>query len=211
MSEEEYSARGGWYKRQRPEDIDKLATALAKAQGEIDNVKKGKLNPHFKSAYADLASVWDAIRDELTKNGLSVLQLPTAAPAGQVGLRTILTHSSGQSIEDTFFMPVKDATNPQAVGSAITYAKRYALMGIAGIAPEDDDANAAKGKPAPATSTAPATDWAKASSELLEKARGTKDGAALRGMYSQVRNSQMPEPGKTSLLSELDKLIGKAK
>lgn len=210
MSEEFTSSRG-WVNRPVPEDIDKLAAALAKAQGEIENVKKGNINPHFKSAYANLASVWDAIRDDLTKNGLSVLQLPCAAPAGQVGLRTVLLHSSGQSIEDTFFMPVKDASNPQAVGSALTYARRYALMSIVGIAPEDDDGNAAKGKPAPVATTTAGTDWAKASSDMLEKAKQTKDGAALRGMYSQVRNSQMPEPGKTSLLSELDTLIGKAK
>lgn len=205
---DEYSTRGGW--RQNPQDVKELATALAKAQGEIENVKKGNVNPHFKSAYANLASVWDAIRDDLTKNGLSVLQLPCVAPAGQVGLRTVLLHSSGQSIEDTFFMPVKDATNPQAVGSALTYARRYALMSIVGIAPEDDDGNAAKGKPAAPEAKA-TTDWAKASSDMLEKAKATKDGAALRGMYSQVRNSQMPEPGKTALLSELDTLIGKAK
>lgn len=207
---EEFSSKHGWTAKTNPEDIALLAAALATAQGDIDNVKKGAFNPHFKSKYANLASVRDSIRDELAKNGLSVTQFPCKAPDGFVGLRTILLHKSGQHIEDTFFMPVKDHNNPQAVGSALTYAQRYALMAVVGIAPEDDDGNAAKGgKPQTnlQSHVNESVDWTKASEDLLARASAETDSSKLRGMFSQVRNSVMPEPGKTSLLSSLEQII----
>jgi len=122
-----------------------LATALAKAQGEIESAKKDSTNPHFKSKYADLASVWDAIRGPLSKNGLSVVQMPTAY-GSEVCVTTLLLHASGQWIKSTLTMLVGDKATPQAVGSAITYAKRYSLTSMTGVAPdEDDDGNAASG------------------------------------------------------------------
>jgi len=122
-----------------------LATALAKAQGEIESAKKDSTNPHFKSKYADLASVWDAIRGPLSKNGLSVVQMPTAY-GSEVSVTTLLLHASGQWIKSTLTMLVGDKATPQAVGSAITYAKRYALTSMTGVAPDDDDdGNAASG------------------------------------------------------------------
>lgn len=195
-------------------DIKELAIALAKAQGDIDNVKKTSTNPGFRSKYANLAAVWDTIREELSKNGLSVVQFPIDAPNGSpedtVGLKTILLHSSGQYLEATFSMPVKDAKNPQAVGSALTYARRYALMAVVGIAPEDDDGNAASGtKPKPGTApVADQTDWAKAAKDTLDHAlKGTTSAADVRGTYAKVRNSPMPEPAKTQLLAALTEVI----
>jgi len=116
-----------------------FAKAMNTLQSELGGVKKGKNNPFFSSKYADLSIVWDTIREPLTKAGFSIMQLPCEAPAGHVGLWTIIQHESGQSIESKFFMPLKDPTNPQAVGSALTYAKRYVLLGAVGVAPEDDD------------------------------------------------------------------------
>ena len=205
MASEEYSQRRGWH---NPEDIKELAAALAVAQGNIDNVKKDRINPHFKSNYATLGSVWDTIRDELSKNGLAVVQLPTSAPAGSVGLLTRLIHKSGQSLEEVFYMPVAQANNPQAVGSALTYARRYALMALVGIAPEDDDGNAAKTAPK-AKSDAPSQefDWAKASEDMLVVAKKEKDASNVRGMFAKVRNSPMPEPGKMQLLTSLETII----
>jgi hypothetical protein len=136
----EYSARGGW---QPVRGIEKLAQALTKAQAAHLAAVKDTANPFHKSKYADLASVWDAIRGPLTDNGLSVAQFPCEAPQGHVGLLTILMHTSGQMISERFYMPVKDPTNPQAVGSALTYARRYALSSVVGVCPEDDDGNAA--------------------------------------------------------------------
>lgn len=128
------------------EQINELATALAKAQGQLNGAKKDATNPHFKSRYADLASVWDACREALTKHGLSVLQSPrgvvTEAGAWAVELETCLLHTSGQWMADTLTVPVGKA-DAQGVGSAVTYARRYSLAAFVGVAPEDDDGNAA--------------------------------------------------------------------
>jgi hypothetical protein len=123
-----------------------LAAALAKAQGQMSAAKKDALNPHFKSKYADLASIWDACRDVLSANGLAVIQRVGAA-ADSVCVTTMLVHSSGEWVKDTCVMPVAQRT-PQGVGSAITYARRYALSALVGVAAEDDDGNAASGRPA---------------------------------------------------------------
>lgn len=118
-----------------------LAGALAKAQGDIAGASKDKTNPDFKSSYADLASVWDACRTPLSANGLAVLQ-PAVADGACVTVTTILAHSSGEFIEVDLTMTAGQNT-PQGIGSCITYARRYALSSLVGIAPEDDDGNAA--------------------------------------------------------------------
>jgi len=126
------------------EQINELASALAKAQGEILPAIKDCANPFFKSKYADLNSVWNACRQPLSKNGLSVTQ--TFDTNGEMYLITTLMHSSGQWISSK--LPVvtvkKDA---QEYGKAITYMRRYALSAIVGVAPDDDDdGNSASGK-----------------------------------------------------------------
>jgi hypothetical protein len=119
-----------------------LFAALAKAQASIQGAQKGNLNPHFKSKYADLASVWDACREALTSNGLSILQLTESDDPALVSVRTILGHESGQWVSSSLTMrPTKP--DPQGIGSALTYARRYALAAMVGVAPEDDDGNAA--------------------------------------------------------------------
>lgn len=132
--------------------IGKLAAALAKAQGQITSAAKTKMNPHFKSDYADLASIWGAVREPLSKNELAVVQT-TLPSSGGVTLKTTLVHSSGEWISGELYLPApKD--NPQGYGSAMTYARRYALAAIVGIAQDDDDANkaseASEPKPKPA-------------------------------------------------------------
>lgn len=128
------------------EQINELGAALAKAQGLIEGAKKDSANPFFKSKYADLASVWEACRKHLSDNGLSVTQCPEESENG-IAVETMLLHSSGQWIKSRYTMPVSKL-DAQAVGSAITYARRYALASIVGIAPEDEDGNAAaKAKP----------------------------------------------------------------
>jgi hypothetical protein len=127
----------------KSEQLNDLAKALAAAQGMMEAAKKDKNNPAFGKAskYADLASIWDAVREPLAKNGLSVVQLPFTDEQGRVNMSTLLMHSSGQWIETSYcLLPTKQ--DPQGYGSAITYMKRYALTGM-GVAPEDDDGNAA--------------------------------------------------------------------
>jgi hypothetical protein len=125
--------------------INELAAALAKAQAAIKGATKDSDNPFFKSKYADLASVREACNGPLTANGLSVVQTPSTTPDGEVSVTTLLLHTSGQWIADTLTLSPKD-DGPQAMGSAITYARRYALAAFTGVAPEDDDAEAAEGR-----------------------------------------------------------------
>jgi hypothetical protein len=128
------------------EAINELATALAKAQAEICHAKKDEANPYFKSKYADLPAVIDAAKAALTKNGLSVIQAPNIMEDGRVYLVTQLNHASGQWIRSSYpIKPIKD--DPQGMGSALTYARRYAYASLVGVAAagEDDDGNAASG------------------------------------------------------------------
>jgi len=123
------------------EQINELATALAKAQGEIAPAIKDKNNPFFKSSYADLSSIWNACKVPLSKNGLAVLQT-TETKEGQLILITTLAHASGQWIRS--FLPVlSEKQNAQGLGSALTYMRRYALSAMVGVtSDEDDDGNA---------------------------------------------------------------------
>lgn len=126
------------------ESIAELAAALAKAQGEMQPAEFDATNPHFRSRYASLASITAAVRPALAKHGLSVVQGACAA-AGAVTVTTRIVHASGQWIEDALALPVGERATPQAVGSAITYGRRYSLAALAGVvAEEDDDANTAE-------------------------------------------------------------------
>lgn len=119
-----------------------LYAALAAAQAEIGRAMKDSTNPAFKSKYADLASVMDACMPALTKHGIAVLQLPYDED-GRYYIKTMFVHgASGETVECR--TPLIIAKNDmQGYGSAVTYGRRYALMSMAGVAPEDDDGNAA--------------------------------------------------------------------
>ncbi len=122
-----------------------LFAAVSAAQSQFAGAKKDAVNPAFRSKYADLASVWDAVREHLTENKLAIIQIPTAE-ANVVTVTTILTHASGEWISGELAMTSEKFT-PQGIGSCITYARRYALSAFLGIAPEDDDGNeASQGK-----------------------------------------------------------------
>jgi hypothetical protein len=125
------------------EQINELASALAKAQGIIQSASKDGLNPHFKNRYATLDSIWEAIRDPLSKNGLAVTQ-SMISEGDMLYLTTTLMHSSGQWIKST--MPlINNKATPQALGSACTYMRRYSLAAIVGATSgDDDDANEAE-------------------------------------------------------------------
>lgn len=125
----------------RSGDLDKLATALAAAQAEIEGAVKDKSNPAFRSKYADLGAVWDAIREPLTKNKLSVVQFPRRTQTG-VAVRTMLLHSSGQWLAGEMEVPCSKQ-DAHGVGSATTYARRFSLSAVVGVAPMDDDGNGA--------------------------------------------------------------------
>lgn len=118
-----------------------LALALSKAQGQITNAVKQTLNTYFKSQYADLGSTWDACRKALSDNELAVIQ-PVTSSGRAVIVTTRLIHSSGEWIESAILIMAAQDT-AQAVGSTITYARRYGLAAMVGVAAADDDGEAA--------------------------------------------------------------------
>lgn len=123
------------------ENIDALATALALAQAEMTNAAYNKVNPGFKSRYADLAAIREVTLPALNKNGLALIQT-TQFAEGRLMLVTRLAHKGGQWIEGTY--PIAISDKPQVMGSALTYARRYAWAALCGItAEEDDDAEVA--------------------------------------------------------------------
>lgn len=126
---------------QTSENVAELAAALAKAQAAMKHAPKEKTNPHFKSKYADLASYWEACREALSANNLSVVQVPALAGQGVVAIHTALLHASGQWIRGVLEVPMAQNT-AQAMGSAITYGRRYALAAMVGMAQDDDDGQA---------------------------------------------------------------------
>ena len=123
------------------ESLEKLSLALCSAQGAMGGAVKGSANPFFKSSYADLTSVIKAIKQPCFDNGLSYVQLPHR-DGNSIGVVTRLMHTSGQWLEHEFTLPMVKG-DPQAAGSAITYARRYALQALFGIPAVDDDAEAA--------------------------------------------------------------------
>lgn len=155
----------------KSEQINELAAALAKAQSQIKDADKDGINPHFKSAYATLSSAWKACRTPLSANGLSIVQSPSTTESGNACVTTTLMHSSGQWIEDSLMLTPRDKT-PQAYGSAITYAKRYMLMAMVGIAAdEDDDGNAASVSEKKVTASVAPKQW-KVTKEHLDEING---------------------------------------
>ena len=132
--------------------IAAFAAALVKAQSAMGGAKKDSTNPHFKTAYADLASIWDACRAPLANAGLSVVQLVSSDPTHAI-IETILAHSSGEWVSSTLAVPLTKS-DAQGLGSAITYGRRYALAAIVGVCPADDDGEAAVARPTQRTQPA---------------------------------------------------------
>jgi hypothetical protein len=154
---------------EQSENIAELATALAIAQGQIENALKTRENPHFRSKYADLAGVWEACRDALTANGLSVIQSPGELVDGRMAMTTQLCHKSGQWVRGSLTIPLGKA-DAQAYGSAVTYSRRFALAAFVGVSPADDDGEAATAaKPKPVAKSEPVISTSRKSSAQAKK------------------------------------------
>ena len=124
------------------DSIKEIAAALSRAQAVMAGAKRDSTNPAYRSKYADLASVWEACREALTKNGIAVVQMTRVSNDDEVIVETRLLHSSGEWIEGELSVPVTKA-DAHGYGSALTYARRYSLAAAVGVAPEDDDGQAA--------------------------------------------------------------------
>lgn len=187
------------------ENIAELSKALSKASAEIKHALKSSENPFFKSNYADLKSITEACRPALAKNGLAVTQV-IDNEGGMLTLITILMHESGQWIK-SFYPITYEKTNPQAIGSGVTYARRYSLAAIAGVVTEDDDGEAAmKREP----EVKPAAKPANAKKQIIDKLQACKTIAEIQAIVEDL-------PGETktekflSYISQLEsKLTEKA-
>jgi hypothetical protein len=123
--------------------MDKIAAALVKAQKAFGPALKSSTNPHFKSRYADLAACVEAVIDGLNSNDIALIQNTHECQDGVI-VETMFIHSSGQMLSAGKLHVPAAKHDPQGYGSALTYARRYSLMAACGIAPEDDDGNAAR-------------------------------------------------------------------
>lgn len=172
---------------QHSETIGKISAALSKAQGLMATAAKSEKGNFGK--YADLASIWEACREPLAKNEIAVIQAPGEAAEKVMTLTTILSHSSGEYFRETLTIPMSKI-DAQGYGSACTYARRYALAAMVGIAPAEDDGQAAaaigavennaprraapKADPVPAPPVEPERDWAAWALELAQQLANAK-------------------------------------
>lgn len=124
--------------------MNKIAAAFIKAKREFAPALKDKTNPAFRSKYADLGACLEAVDDALLNNGIAVYQ-ETFEDSTGVTVETVFMHESGETIRCGKLHVPASKQDPQGYGSALTYARRYSLMAACGIAPEDDDGNAASG------------------------------------------------------------------
>lgn len=160
----------------KSENISELAEALAKAQETMENAPLNKVNPHFKSKYADLAAIRDAVVPALSAHGIAVTQTTDLTADGRVVVETTLMHKSGQWVMGRFPVLMPAAATPQAAGSATTYARRYALAAMVGIAAEeDDDASAAEDAAKKSTVSKPAQQQPTNNTQTVTKGNGKAD------------------------------------
>ena len=162
-----------------------IAMALVKAQREFAPALKTNANPFFKSKYADLSVCIEAVIDALHNNGIALIQRNHDCDNG-VKVETILLHESGEEYSGGVLHVPAIKNDPQAYGSALTYARRYSLMATCGIAPEDDDGNSAT-RPAPAKAAAhnmqPPALSDKEGNDCINAMIACSDMEALKGMF----------------------------
>lgn len=180
-------------------EIKSIAAAMVSLQSAVDDAAKNKTNPAYKSKYADLSAILDAIRPAMKEAKLAVIQSPSAEN-GVVSITTRIIHVSGEWIESTLAL-TPSRSDPQGVGSAITYGRRYSLAALMGITQDDDDGNAASGKapemhggymsPTTANTLPPAGDLKIRAKELADSLGLTLEdrkslSALANGDYAQI-------------------------
>jgi hypothetical protein len=188
------------------ENLDAFAEAFAKAQAELTNPPKNKVNPHFNSRYVDLSDGLDVIRKTFSKHGLAVIQ-GTSLDGDLTVLNTRILHKSGQWMEWVY--PVSGLDTHQKMGSAMTYARRYALFGIVGVAGEDDDDGNAASAPAK-----PAKKMAEVGMTPAESEKATNELIAeieqLTSIETMTRWAAANKTRKDKLLPADQKLVTEA-
>lgn len=201
------------------DDIKELVGALSKAQGKMEAAKFNRVNPHFKNRYADFTAVMDACRHPLADNGLSVMQYCETMNE-KLTLVTLLAHTSGQWIKSYFPLNPASLTS-QAIGSAMTYAKRYSLSAMLGIVSdeEDDDGEASHGRGTNSKAPEPAkvntNSSAKASQKILptqvaaiKELDAKLDQECKNKIYSWLQSSYKVEKIEDILVENFQKVMG---
>jgi len=181
--------------------IKNLAAALVKAQAEIDGAVRSSVNPHFKSKYADLGAVMDAIKPALAKHGLGFVQELSERDNG-VYVETVIIHESGETYRTGKLPMPASKQDAHGYGSAISYAKRYSLMAAFGVPAEDDDGNAAVASaPKPIARIAPAR-----RAEITQAIDACADRAALNALYKSLTETE-----RTALVDAFTEAAGRSK
>lgn len=194
--------------------MDKIASALVKAQRAFGPAIKSSSNPHFKSKYADLSACIEAVIDGLNANGIALVQKQHPHDGG-VAVETIFVHESGEMLSAGTLTVPASKQDPQGYGSALTYARRYSLMAACGIAPEDDDGNAAsnKSKPPDVAHSGPAIafsqlspDWQAWITDLAREVENAFESSGPAAAQELIDNNreQMEAEHVAALWSRLD-------
>ena len=169
----------------KSENISELAKALSKAQAEMSGAKKNSNNPFFTSKYADLKEVIECVKEPFANNGLSFVQFPISND-GFAGVETVIIHSSGEWISNEYMLKVSK-NDPQGMGSAITYARRYALQAACGVPSEDDDAESAMGRSVKVKKAPePKLEPKQTKTEAIELLAAAEDFSKLVGAWNKV-------------------------
>lgn len=201
--------------------IGNLAAALAAAQAEMKPASKNATNPFLRNKYADLQSCFEACNSVLPTHKLAISQIVIPAEAGHISVQTVLMHESGEWISSVCTLPCivpvsKDGNRgvnaAQAAGSAITYARRYGLTAIVGLATDDDDGNAAgqpvqpqAQRPAPKPAPKPAPAPTPAPAENKQDAPIADN--QLRALFSRLNEMGITE--REACLGEISRVLGK--
>ena len=204
----------------RSESIIELSKAFAMFQAEVNNPINSTTNSFFKNKYATLGDVLNEVRPVLAKNGLSILQMPSG-DGGLVQLTTLIMHTSGEWIETEPIVMRPEKPNAQGMGSVLTYARRYSLSAILGVASEDDDDGNQASQPQKSTPKAKASpkkpvdnSLKELIAELMEKAKTLQAGGKEQNDIMEVfKEKGHPNPntipsvkvGK-EIMEELNKL-----
>lgn len=198
----------------KSDSIKELATALAKAQAEMHNPRFDQVNPHFKSKFASLAAVREAVIPVLAKHGISLSQWPMCE-GNNAGCRTVLAHASGEWMDESFLIPV-DKQSAHGYASALTYAKRLSMQAVCGVVgDEDDDGNGAIDKPAGPTPITPTQILKDEYEALPQEGRDWVDTIAadvivmvtrgdVEGAYLHIEAQAFDAEHKSALWSRLD-------
>lgn len=171
--------------------MKQIASALVKAQKAFGPALKTSTNPHFKSRYADLSACIEAIIEGLNSNGIMLMQQCHESESG-VTVETLFVHESGETLSAGKLHVPASKQDPQGYGSALTYARRYSLMAACGIAPEDDDGNAASKPPAKPTSRRLSESVIM---DHITAINDAKNGKELKDAYSKAETDAGNDPG----------------